>query len=360
MSRLEKNEKREKKSFFAAANSGEGFKSFYGEIFSEERLERRYLIKGGAGSGKSSLMRRIADMARERGAEVEYYYCSSDPESLDGVIIGGRAALIDSTPPHAVEPALAGAVDEIVDTGRFWNSSMLSLRREEISALTAQKSEKYRGAYRYLEGALAIDRRARELAESLINRQKLRGAAERMLASVPRGDGFYRRIGIRRAIGMKGKGCLESYERMAKKLYSVSSELCAGGFFTEEILRAAERKGIGVRVSYDPLNTAVPDAVLLEESGIAFVVGGDSEDADGAVNMKRFINCPSESAEARKEIRRAIKARDALVDYACERLAEAGEAHFGLERLYGAAMDFFAESEFCESLGREVLKRFTL
>ena len=74
---------------FAAANSGKGFCSFYGEIFSPERTERRYLIKGGPGTGKSSLMRRVAGEAEKRGYGVEYYRCSSDPTSLDAILIGG-------------------------------------------------------------------------------------------------------------------------------------------------------------------------------------------------------------------------------------------------------------------------------
>ena len=41
----ETNLKAENRDFFAAANSGRGFISFYNEIFNCERIERRYLIK---------------------------------------------------------------------------------------------------------------------------------------------------------------------------------------------------------------------------------------------------------------------------------------------------------------------------
>ena len=155
---------------FAAANSGEGFKSFYGEIFSPARLLRRYLIKGGAGSGKSSLMRRVAQAVSSRGHCVEYYYCSSDYTSLDGIVIDGRVALVDSTAPHIIEPELAGAVDEIVDTGLFWDSRALASHRAKITELSDKKRECYKGAYRYLEAALAVDRRSRELIWPWIRR----------------------------------------------------------------------------------------------------------------------------------------------------------------------------------------------
>ena len=161
------------RAFFAAANSGEGFKSFYREIFSPEKLLRRYLIKGGAGSGKSTLMRRVAEYASEHGHRVEYYYCSSDYTSLDGIVIDGRVSLVDSTAPHILEPELAGATDEIVDTGLFWDSRVLSAQKERIAELSARKGECYRGAYRYLEAALALDRRSRELMHRYVKSDKL-------------------------------------------------------------------------------------------------------------------------------------------------------------------------------------------
>ena len=58
--------------YFAASNSSEGFKSYYGEIF--ERADRLYVIKGGPGTGKSSLMKRLADAALRKGYKIEYYY----------------------------------------------------------------------------------------------------------------------------------------------------------------------------------------------------------------------------------------------------------------------------------------------
>ena len=51
-------------------NSYGGFVSHYRDCFAQER---RYIIKGGPGCGKSTLMRRIAHEAEQRGLEVEYY-----------------------------------------------------------------------------------------------------------------------------------------------------------------------------------------------------------------------------------------------------------------------------------------------
>ena len=63
----ENKENTEGRALFAASNSGKGFCSYYGDIFSEKTILRRYLIKGGPGTGKSSFMREIAQRAREAG-----------------------------------------------------------------------------------------------------------------------------------------------------------------------------------------------------------------------------------------------------------------------------------------------------
>ena len=74
--------------------------------------------------------------------------------------------------------------------------------------------------------------------------------------------------------------------------------------------------------------------------------------------MKRFFSFSHSSAQARvarAEFRADRRLYDGLLEYACERLAEAGEAHFELERIYGECMDFEAESRYCESLAARVL-----
>ena len=112
--------------YFAASNSSDGFKSCFSEIF--EGADLLYVIKGGPGTGKSWFMKKCALEAERKGVEVEYYYCSSDPASLDGVLMkhGERTVgIIDGTPPHAWEPVHPGVTEELVNLGAFWNAEML-------------------------------------------------------------------------------------------------------------------------------------------------------------------------------------------------------------------------------------------
>ena len=50
----------------------------YDQLLEPEQAETIYILKGGPGCGKSSLMRRVAQAMEEKGASVEYIACSGD------------------------------------------------------------------------------------------------------------------------------------------------------------------------------------------------------------------------------------------------------------------------------------------
>ena len=87
--------------YFLGANAPDGFYSLYPELIDLERARAVYILKGGPGCGKSSLMRRVAQAMEEKGASVEYIACSGDPDSLDAVVFPAlNTAIVDGTAPH--------------------------------------------------------------------------------------------------------------------------------------------------------------------------------------------------------------------------------------------------------------------
>ncbi|MFZ5686833.1 MAG: hypothetical protein ACOY9Y_01370 [Bacillota bacterium] len=87
---------------FPGGNTSQGFYSFYHHIIPLDAT-RIFVLKGGPGVGKSTFMKTIAESLIANGYSVEYHCCSSDNNSLDGVVIPEIAvALIDGTAPHGV------------------------------------------------------------------------------------------------------------------------------------------------------------------------------------------------------------------------------------------------------------------
>ena len=123
------------KKYFAAANGFYGFRSYFGTVFDRKEFDRVYILKGGPGTGKSTIMKRILAAFEENGFDCEIILCSSDPSSLDGVIIKTnetKVAILDGTAPHEEDTRYPGAIDEIINLGEAWNEKTLINHRDEI------------------------------------------------------------------------------------------------------------------------------------------------------------------------------------------------------------------------------------
>ena len=89
--------------YFLGGNTPAGFYSLYHQLSDPTRTRALYIVKGGPGSGKSTLMRRVERHAQAAGLETQEVLCSGDPDSLDAVILPQLgAAVVDGTSPQGV------------------------------------------------------------------------------------------------------------------------------------------------------------------------------------------------------------------------------------------------------------------
>ncbi len=88
--------------FFLGANSSQGFVSFFENALADDTIRQNFIFKGGPGCGKSTAMKQAAQEGLRRQQPMEIIHCSSDPGSLDGVLVPAlKAGIIDGTAPHA-------------------------------------------------------------------------------------------------------------------------------------------------------------------------------------------------------------------------------------------------------------------
>lgn len=143
------------KHYFVCANSAKGFRNLFDSNLN--MLNKIYILKGGPGTGKSSLMKKIGTYFANEGLDIDYIHCSSDPDSLDGVIIRKLSvAIVDGTAPHVIEPKAPGAIEEYVNLGVAWNIPALQKHKKEILYLQKEISETYPKAYAHFANALVI------------------------------------------------------------------------------------------------------------------------------------------------------------------------------------------------------------
>ena len=348
--------------YFAASNSRGGFHSYYEHCF-RDRVDLLLCIKGGPGTGKNTLMRAVAQAGERHGYRVDCYYCSSDPASLDAVLLFGERGsigLIDATAPHAFEPRMAGVAEEIVDLGQFWDTALLQAQRKEIEAWNAQKAAAYRAAYRHLSGTGEVSDVLRDTVTPCLDVQRLQRYAVRLLRGVQEGQGE-RRIALCDSVGLLGCVRLDTYLRQSERLCLIEDHHDSAYALTARLAALAEGRSLDMRLSYHPVLPDRIDAMMLTADRTAFVVcaHGETDRLKAAypharvVAMKHLMVSERLRA-AREELRRTTRLRDALLEEACFQLDKAAKAHFELERIYTAAMDFAVKERFTQVLCRRL------
>lgn len=131
--------------FFMSAYTPNGFVSHFNELNDPQKYKRAYLIKGGVGSGKSTLIKRAAAHLQKNTEHIELIHCSLDPNSLDGAIFDERITMLDATPPHSLEPKLPGVYERMISLyDCFDNDKLSSMEREIVKLRSAEEIHKSR------------------------------------------------------------------------------------------------------------------------------------------------------------------------------------------------------------------------
>lgn len=357
------------KRFFAASNSSHGFQNYYPACFGASNgVERLYIIKGGPGTGKSHLMHTVGEKAAAAGYDVTYYHCSSDPDSLDGIIARRPDrpcfGMVDGTAPHTCEPTLPGAREEIIHLGDFWDSRALAARADEIRSLNEGKSACYAMAYRFLHACGEMDAVTDTLVSTGVDREKIRRLAVRILGGQTDGSTYRATPALLDAVGMTGIVRFDTFERLAGAhpqgtVVYLEDYYGLGYRVMEELLRVAERKRLSLWVAYHPVHTHKTVGVYVPAGGLCVMVKEPPEGADlnavRRINLRRYADAAM-LRSLRADIRHTQALHRELLDGAVHALTMASSYHFALESIYTAAMDLRAKDAYEQAWGSAWLK----
>ncbi len=331
--------------YFAASNSAKGFCSYYNECFGD--ADKLYIIKGGPGTGKSSFMKKCAQSAEGKGYFVEYFYCSSDPDSLDGIIIykGEKSIVVlDGTAPHVYDMVYPGIRDNIINLGDAWREEILDASREDIFRLCREKTNMYKRAYEAHGSCGNLYAVIDSYYDRFLKRNKMELAAGKLVDKYNiSGDG---RVDIRLidSVSMKGRIRFETFERMADKCVIIGDTFGTGHIMLEYIKKRLDNARADYYISYDPVMSRKINGIFERGQKIAFVIPDSrsrlsfEENRVNYINMKRFI--ASEVSDVRGELKYSFSLYKSCIDLALKYLEGARECHFALEEIYKEAMDF--------------------
>lgn len=352
--------------FFLGANSAQGFASRFDALYDPQSDWRAFILKGGPGSGKSTLMKSVAKSLLERGEETELIYCSSDPVSLDAVIFPRvRFCIADGTAPHVLEPQYPGACETLLNPGDCWDEDVLFLQRQKIFSLCEEISCQHRRARRYLNAAGSLLGENRRLALESLNAGALEAYAGRLgRRTFPKRREQRGTERPRFLSGFTPDGCICFWDTVscyAKSVTAVEDEYgAAAPILLSSLRERALASGYDVIACYCPLFPFDKlDALIVPEMEIAFITENrflkPKIDLTRTVHTRRFLK--ENIAAHRQRIRFGRRAAAELIDEAVASLWQARHIHDELEAIYKKAMDFNALDRMTEALINRISER---
>lgn len=330
----------DRKALFIGANTEKGFVRCESDLFNEEKLDRLFVLKGSAGGGKSTFMKRAATLCEERGFNAVEYRCSSDPDSLDGVLISkGNVmfGIIDGTAPHAVDCSFPAAVSETVDLARVTSAEKIKPRKEEICRLAKAKKASFDRAYLCLKSAGEIMKVMSSIANEICDADKLRGAVKRFVSKLNIASGE-KRTEYTSAFSMKGSVTLDTYTKQSGCIYVTDQFMGIENLYFKELIRALEERKASFAVCPSPEDSSVIDAVFIDSSDVLVTRKQAGAHDTKSVNMKRFAR--ENFKEHRGVYRFSEKMRNELLSGAEMSLADAEKFHFKIEDIYISSSDY--------------------
>jgi len=335
---------------FAGGNTSEGFFSYFDHILPQEWAERIYILKGGPGTGKSTFMKNIAEALCNEGYETEFIHCSSDPSSLDAVVFPEKGiSIMDGTAPHVVDPKNPGAVDEIINLGRFWNNEGLTVNREGICAVNAEIGELFRRAYRYLQAGYSLYRDNEVIYGMAMDRGKANAVISGIIKEIFAGIDIAEKEGKQRhmfASAITPDGLVNYLPSLltTKKVVVIEGKPGTG---TEKLLEKARNcateRGLYTESYYCALNPHKLEHLVIPELDISLTTSNESHHADVKYTEKIDLNKLLDDSVIRRykeEIEFNGNYFKMLLNRAVETIKKAREKHDELEKFYIPNMNF--------------------
>jgi hypothetical protein len=353
------------KNYYAGGNTARGFHNLYDSNL--QGMDRVFILKGGPGTGKSSLMKKIGNEWVEKGYNIEFLHCSSDNSSIDGVLIPAlKVGIVDGTAPHVIEPKAPGAVEEYINLGEAWDARALATHKKSIYHLTNKISQAFKLAYATFKEALDvhddwekiyIDNMDFEKADQLTN--KLIQSFFGKLKLNKKSDVRHRFLGA-----ATPKGAVDFVPNLTEEIekrYFIKGRPGSGkSTMLKKLAAAAEARGVDIEVYHCGFDPNSLDMVICRELGIAIFDSTapheyfPSRAGDEIIDMYELLISPGTDEIYEDKIKPIAAKYKEKMKEAIAYLAVAKELHDELESIYVSAMDFSKVEKIQNKIAEEI------
>lgn len=354
---------------FPGGNTAQGFYSFYEYL--PYNAKRVFVIKGGPGTGKSTFMKKIGEVMVDKGFNVEYHWCSSDNNSLDGLVIKDlKVAFLDGTAPHLVDPKNPGAIDEIINLGRYWNRELLEEHKTEIKRLNDQIWSLFQKAYDYLATAKLTHDEWESYYIKAMDFQKANHKATQLIDKLLGNRSISEEAGNTRrlfASALTPQGPVDYLNNITKDIkyrYIIKGKPGTGkATLTQKVADAALKRGYDVHFYHCSFDPESVDTIIIPELNVTLIDGTPPHElepkrkGDKVINMldavdNKVIN------EFEEDLLDVKKRYNKLISKAVNKISRAKSLHDDLEEYYIEAMDFTAIDKLRKEIVEEILSNY--
>ena len=326
--------------YFLGGASPEGFETSF---WSEHTGFYGYYLKGGPGTGKSTLLKKIA--AAFPDEPVSVYHCASDPQSLDAVVLEKRGVFIaDATAPHEAGTPLPCVTGELVDLGAGLDAKLLQGSSEEIRSCYQENCALHQQARKGFAGIAAMEAQTAAIGTAALDTEKINRFAERLAGRLfPKRQGQQGTLLYRQRIAVTPKGRIVFLPPAHDLLLLRDSVGTASEILLRQLAESAAARGLRCEVTRSlTLPERSPVLLYLPEQKLT-VAAEHALPADTAaspvsvIRMQRFYH--SEVLRRQRTVLRFCKktAESAEMKTA-ELLAGALQVHDALEAYYIRAL----------------------
>lgn len=348
-------------------NTTLGFYSFFDQILKQDEAKHIISIKGGPGVGKSSLMKKIGFHFVEQGYDVEFHHCSSDPDSLDGVVIPAfKVALLDGTAPHVVDPKNPGAVDEILNLGEYWDEEALKANQKQIVQTNRENGRLFNKAYGHLKAAGHIYENYEKTALIAFDYTQLNTIMNQMVNKLFKEIPVVNAHGFERDLfgfAITPKGVLDYREGIVSsvknRIVIKESVFSSAEMIMNHIKYEALRRGLHITCLHSPIKINKIEDILIEELDLLIAVENKYHPYDYEYNEKLdlstfVINSIKDRIE--EEVMDDLDTFDRLLNQAINYIKKAKANHDVLETFYIPNMDFSKHEQLLNKLVDKIKK----
>lgn len=323
---------------FAGLNSIDGYVPLLEYTLSP--MKRIFILKGSPGSGKSTIMKRIAARAEAEGHSLTVVRCSSDPDSFDGIMLTDLGvAVADGTSPHSLDPKKYGIRELTVSLEDTFDYDRLGFFSGRLSRLSEKKAMYVRAASSCIAAFGKLEDVRREYTDNAFLAGKLYTFCH----------GFVKR-NCRKGVG---RVVITPTDTFCRKGFVTTGTFCDIDTFyvlrdrygsAETVLQqlyvCARNEGVDMCVIPCPVDSREISGIFFPDTGV--LIKSDrfvSPENAKTVRAARFLD-PEVTVLHRQSLTALEKLSGKLTDEAAQAMEHSFSVHAEIEKIYSQCIDF--------------------